>query len=152
MENGKQGALSMITFWQQCMGIFKTRVQEPAVGKHKKPVQRKHRRFPLGLSAQYGFNGEKKGECRLCDISAEGMAIQLCPEDTITPSNSLKVYIPLPSQPEPIPVLLQVKWITELDSRDNYTCVAGGVHTFSDAHAQKSLLEYAYTNWFRGIA
>jgi len=134
------------------MGFFKSQLTPDYNRKNEKPARRKYRRFPVALAASYGLNGDSNGRCQLCNISAEGMAIKISPEDKITPCNNLKVSIPLPSRSEPVSALLNVRWINEQNSREDFSYIAGGLLRFPDSRAKASLLEYAYTNWFKTVA
>jgi flagellar biosynthesis protein FlhG len=150
MARNKQEQQTMKTFWQECIAVFKGRLQVVLASNDKKLVKRKFRRFPIDINAQYGFNGKKIDKCQLYNVSSEGLAIKLnLPE--VAKSSNLSVYLSLPEKQEEAKALLKLKWVEALYDPKEFNYNAGGTFTGLDSHCKNVLLEHAYTKWFQNV-
>ncbi|MEI6127215.1 MAG: hypothetical protein WCQ99_11755 [Pseudomonadota bacterium] len=143
-------AQTMNSFWKHCIAAFKGPLQVALARKDRKLVKRKFRRFPLDITAHYGFNGKKIGECRLYNISSEGFAIKLTMPEAASARN-LSIYLRLPQKNEEVKALLNLKWVTALEYSQDFKYLVGGTFTGLDSYYKTTFLEHAYTQWFQGL-
>lgn len=110
--------------------------------------KRKFRRFPLGLNARCIGGGNNEGkECKVIDISRDGMAIHLYLKEKIDIAPSLVLEIDFPERTEPINSLVKLKWIKKLEDKTEFNFVAGAQLTMIETEDKMILLEYAYGIW-----
>ena len=110
--------------------------------------KRKYRRFPMALNARCIGGGNNEGrECKVIDISRDGMAIHLFLKEKVSIAPSLVLEIYFPERTEPISSLINLKWIKELKDKTEFNFVAGGQLTMIEPEDKMILLEHAYGIW-----
>ena len=110
--------------------------------------KRKFRHFPVGLNARCIGGGNNEGkECRVVDISRDGMSVHLYLKEKINILPSLVLEIDFPGKAQPLNCLINLKWIKELDDESEFDFVAGGQLTMIEPEDKMILLEYAYGIW-----
>ena len=110
--------------------------------------KRKYRRFPVGLNARCIGGGNNEGrECKIIDISRDGMAIHLYLKEKVNIAPSLVLEIDFPKKAQPINLLVSLKWIKGLEDETGFDFVAGGQLRMIEPEDKMILLEYAYGTW-----
>ncbi|MCX8044229.1 MAG: PilZ domain-containing protein [Desulfobacterota bacterium] len=132
----------------QIVGLFKASIKR-LMNKNKINNKRKYRRLLLNIDGIYNALNGVCGTCRISDISQKGIGIELHGEHDLRLYNSLILRLKHPRSENYIDVVMTIKWMREAEHTDTNVCYAGGLHSFSDPSAEKALLEFAYTNWFR---
>jgi c-di-GMP-binding flagellar brake protein YcgR len=113
--------------------------------------KRQFRRIPVNFDANYISNNACNGNSKIIDISPDGMAIYMHAPSKITKNTALSLLINIPQTTDAIQASVNLKWVRELTTTNNYNFIAGCKFINIDAEIKRSLLEFAYGNWFRTV-
>ena len=87
--------------------------------------RRKYERYPIDLTAKYVVDLERRGGCRLVDLSEEGTRIMLDAQETFEKGTRVQLAIDFPLKVGPMPAVLNIRWIRQLKGGGKYTCADG---------------------------
>ena len=113
--------------------------------------QRKYKRFPSQLSARYlGENKEEWKDCRVINVSREGMGVEIYMQEAINIGSILQLEIDVPVKKESIDAMGTLMWVRELKDDPTFNFVGGIQLITIDSEDKWELLDYVYEDWSRG--
>lgn len=104
--------------------------------------RRKHKRFPVQLSARcLGGSEEEWVNCSVANVSRESMGIDVYLQKRIDPGEILQFKIIMPAKEEPIKTTGELVWIKELKDKMGFV---GGIKLLNVASEEIwTLLDHA---------
>ena len=110
--------------------------------------QRKYKRFPSQLNARYlEENKEEWKDCRIINVSREGMGVEVYMQEAINIGSFLQLEIVLPVRKEPIDAIGTLMWVRELKEDPKFNFVGGIKLITIDPEDKWELLDCVYEDW-----
>ncbi len=110
--------------------------------------KRKYQRFPVELDGRcFGGSNNEYADCKIIDISKEGISIKLYLKERIKIDSSLVLEINFPNIKESnrcISAVIVLMWIEKLSHEKEFNFVAGGEFTMIDPLDKQRLLDYGH--------
>ena len=112
--------------------------------------KRNFKRFPIDLNAKCFGGGSIEGkECKVVNISRNGIAIELYLKEKIDIAPSLELEINFPERIKPISSQVVLKWIAKLKDETEFNFAAGGKLKVIAPDDRECLLDYGFESWRR---
>lgn len=113
---------------------------------------RKHVRFPLSLPALCHYKtGEKAQDCRLVDVSEQGVGFELDMVVDVRYGQNVLLSISLPDRKTPVSAIAKLQWI-KIPSEGQLKQRMGSRLLFINPREKARLLQHAYAMQQVGVA
>jgi hypothetical protein len=117
-----------------------------------KTENRKHLRFSLPLPAECHYKaGEKPQECRLVDVSEEGVGFELDTHVDMRYGQKVLLSIFLPERKTPVSAIVKLQWV-KIPHEGPLKQRLGSLLLFIDPKDKAQLLEHAHAMMLVGMA